>query len=181
MIVSYLGPRKTYSEEAAEMAAAELGGAELAPKKSLEDVALSILDRSADIAVMAYYNVIEGIIEETMPLIAGNRLSIFGVKELKIVLNLGAYPGSRDFSRIYSHPKALGQCSEYLAKNYHSAERRSVASTAAGIERVMLEMRGLALGRRDALEGNGMYLVAEDIGNRMNGRVNTTYFFVVRR
>ena len=142
MKVSYLGPEKTYSNKAAEMLAKN---SELVSLVSLEAVARSV-DLST-LGVMAYYNYLEGLVQECLDLIYENNLKIIGAHRLPIVLSLGL---NRDTSRVFSHPKALAQCSEYLWKHYPETKQIPTTSTTAGAKKA-LEEGGMAIASLDAL------------------------------
>tara|TARA_Y100000310_G_scaffold242592_1_gene246742 strand:+ start:173 stop:988 length:816 start_codon:yes stop_codon:yes gene_type:complete len=171
MIITHLGPRGTFTEEAAENLA---DGGELQPLVSLEAVAKSLAEE-ADYGVMAYYNMLEGVVQECLDLIYENDLFIVGAHRVPIKISVGGF--SRD--RVYSHPKALAQCSEWLTENVPDAVLIPVTSTAAGAEEVKKAGRGYALASKTAIIGSGLELVEEDIGNRRGGRSNYTDFYLV--
>jgi prephenate dehydratase len=170
MKVSYLGPEKTYSNKAAEMLAKN---SELVPLISLETVAKSV-DLST-LGVMAYYNYLEGLVQECLDLIYENNLKIIGAHRLPIVLSLGL---NRDTRRVFSHPKALAQCSEYLGEYYPETKQVPTTSTAAGAKKA-LEEGGMAIASLDAL--NDLEIRAENIGNKKHGRTNFTDFYLVAK
>ncbi len=182
MIISYLGPRKTHSEKAAQAFAVKIkGNVELVPHASLDAVAGSLVRGDADLAVMAYYNSLGGVVEDSAALIDWNNLIIAGVRRIHIEHSLGAYPGSSDCSMVYSHRKALAQCSDYLSENYPWSMQIAVPSTSAGAVKVKGEMSGLAVAHVDALCENGLEIIARDISNKAHGKKNFTDFYLLSR
>lgn len=182
MRISYLGPGKTYSEKAAQMFAAKIrGNAEIVPKASLDAVARSLVKCDADLAVMAYHNALAGVVKESAALIEGNSLRIVGVQRIHIEHSLGAYQGSADYSKVYSHRMALAQCSDYLCENYPESWQIHVPSTAAGAVKVKEAMSGLAIAHIGALCENGLEIIAMDIGNKVHGKRNFTDFYLLSK
>lgn len=179
MKLAYLGP-KTYSEKTAELFAERIkADVELVALPSLEEVALSLTTSEADLAVMAYYNLLAGEVPNCQDLIHKHRLHVIAVQRLSIVMSIGGYHGSKNYSKVYSHPMALAQCSDYLAENYPVSEQVAVKSTSAGAAIVSETKSGLAIGRSDALAENGLELIADDICNKLDGRKNFTDFYLV--
>ncbi|MBN2421390.1 hypothetical protein JXB27_03880 [Candidatus Woesearchaeota archaeon] len=180
MIMSYLGPRGTFTEKAAHEVAEKIKKeTKLLPLKSLEDVAMSLTDRRADIAVMAYYNYISGPVKNCLNLINNNNHRIIGIQRIPIELAVCCHPESSDFSVLYSHPNAIKQCSEYFAKNYPEIKKIEVESTATGMEFTKESKKGLAVGMKEAMIEMGLKILAENIGNKTDGIQNYTDFYIV--
>jgi len=177
--ISYLGPKGTYSEQATRTIVEKIENIELIDMISHEAVAKSLANKEVDMSVMACYNYLEGLVQECLDLIYENDLRIIGMQRLPIVFSLGAHSKDVDISNIYSHPKALAQCSEYLWKNYKDSKQIPVTSTAAAAQKVLKEKEGLAIASTKALDG--LEILAEDIGNKKQGRTNFTDFYLVSR
>jgi prephenate dehydratase len=181
MKIAYLGPR-TYSEEAAKLFAERIrGDIELVPLPSLEDVALSLAEGEADLAVMACYNLLAGEVPNCLDLIHEHRLCVMAVQRLPIVMSIGAYPASTDYRKIYSHSMALAQCSDYLAENFPGSEQVEVASTSEGAAIVSKTKSGLAIAHTGALTESGLEIIATDISNSSGRGKNFTDFYLVSR
>ena len=181
MKIAYLGPR-TYSEKAAKLFAGRIkGNAELVPLPSLEEVALSLAEGEADLAVMACYNLLAGEVLDCLDLIREHRLCVIAAQRLPIVMSIGAYPAGTDYRKIYSHPVALAQCSDYLAENFPASEQVKVACTSEGAAIVSKTKSGLAIARADALAESGLEIIATDISNKLGRRKNFTDFYLVSR
>lgn len=180
--ISYLGPKNTYTGQATRMLAERIGEeTELVDLVSLEAVARSVALHEVDMGVMAYYNYLEGLVQECLDLIYENDLRINGMQRLPIVLCLGAHREDANKSEVHSHPKALAQCSEWLWSHYKDSKQISVASTAAAAQKVAESRYGLAIASSEALKKCGLELIAEDIGNKKHGRTNFTDFYLVAK
>ncbi len=183
MKLAYLGPTKTYSEMAAMKQAEKLtGNAVLVPLGSLEAVAKSLRaegQEKADYAIMACYNFLEGLVQECLDLIYENQLTIIGAQRIAIEFTIGCAPGSKDFGKVYSHPKALAQCSDYLRSRYPQAVPTPMASTAIGAKTVSEGKTGLAIASKAAVMEFGLDILGVDVGNQRHGKANFTDFYLV--
>lgn len=81
----------------------------------------SLLDRSADLGVMALENTIAGSIIPNYALIDKHNLHIIGEEYLNIHHHLMALEGQsiQDIKEVWSHPMALLQCKEFFKKYPH--------------------------------------------------------------
>ncbi len=198
----YLGPEETFSEQAARLLGRCSGETfELQPVKTLQQAIRGAIagEAQGDCAVLPYYNLYEGLIQETLDLITEHQLAILAAQRVAIRFALGGYTQSQhsvgsgatgktgktgdsgDFEIIFSHPKALAQCSDYLGKHFPQAEQRESGSTAAAVEQLAASHNGLAIARAEAFEKRGIPILAEDIGNRQYGRANYTEFLMIGR
>ncbi len=183
MKLTYLGPAKTYSERAAQLMIGRLPSPiELYPLPSPEAVAHSLLPDSAtraQWAVLPYYNFLDGLVQECLDLIYENHLYIIDAQRVPVLWSLGMSPTNDEYNIIYSHPKALAQCSTYLWNHYPQARMLAVASTADGARTVRECGRGLAIASQEALLGEDLQIIAEDIGKVRHGRGNFTDFYLI--
>jgi len=180
MDINYLGPQKTYSNQVAELFAANMREVKLKPKASLESVAKEVSLTKEGLGVMAYYNYLEGLVQECLDLIYENDLRIIGAQRLPIILSIGQDKNNIDLTSVYSHPKALAQCSEWLMKNYPQTKQIGALSTAGAASKVSKES-GMAIASLSALVDNGLDILAQDIGNKKYGRTNFTDFYLVSK
>jgi len=182
MKVFYLGPPKTFSERAASSLAAGLGSPiELIPQANLQRVAQeSAADPKDAAGVVAYYNFLEGLIQESLDLIYEHGLTLRGACRLPVEFSIGVNeitePGLQP---IYSHPKGLAQCSDFLGEHYRDSVLRPVASTAEAARLVKESRRGMAIASSDALLEQGLTIRRRDIGNKRSNRQNFTDFLLV--
>ena len=178
--IVYLGPRNTFTEEAARLLAEKIGNSTtLKDSTSVEAVARSVAKGESDLGVMAYYNYLEGLVQECLDLIYEQNLRIIGMQRLPIVFSVAG--NTERAEEVYSHPKALAQCSEWLWKNCPESKQVAVASTAAAAQKVADTKRGLAIASTPALRSRDLEIIAEDIGNKKHGRANFTDFYLVAR
>jgi prephenate dehydratase len=98
-------------------------GKEIALKECMSfDVLVdSLLDKSANLGVMALENTIAGSIIPNYALIDNNNLHIIGEQYLNIHHHLMALKGQKmeDIKEVCSHPMALLQCKEFFKKYPH--------------------------------------------------------------
>ena len=126
--IGFLGPLGTYSEEAALLY--DKTADRLYP--TITGVGEAVAAGKIDEGVVPIENSLEGPVTFTLDLlIAQPTLFIRGEIDLPIEHYLLAKPGTvpAEIRVIYSHPQALGQCRQYLEKNYPQAEQMASLST----------------------------------------------------
>ncbi|MGE4586282.1 MAG: prephenate dehydratase [Mangrovibacterium sp.] len=101
--------------------------------RSFRSVCTLIDEDKVDIAVMAIENSIAGSILQNYSLIRDYHLRVIGEIYIHIQMNLMMLPGGKktDIRRIYSHPIAIRQCSEYLESHFPGVEIVENQDTAA--------------------------------------------------
>lgn len=179
MKLYYLGPAGTFSETAARQLADafDITDDRLAPCASLGGVIdEAIADGAA--GVVPYHNLIDGLVQESLDRLLASGAVIYGALQLPIQIALGAAPGAASDAPIFSHAKALAQCTDYLDAQHGGRARHAVASTAHGADQA-LEQKGLALGNAALLHDRGLDVLCADATNRYFGRVNYTEFLLV--
>ncbi len=176
----YLGPAETFAEQAAKTLERTLGDRfDLIPKRSLEELIENVDDST--FAVVPYYNLYEGLVQETLDLITENGRHIAAAQRISVKFAIGRFPGTSPDADdvVYSHPKAIPQCSVFLSQHFRYIRRQEVLSTAEATRVVVEKRSGLAIARREALQKAGLEIIADDIGNRQYGRTNFTEFLLV--
>ncbi|MDE0720196.1 MAG: prephenate dehydratase [Dehalococcoidia bacterium] len=126
--IGFLGPLGTYSEEAALLY--DKTADRLYP--TITGVGEAVAAGEIDEGIVPIENSLEGPVTFTLDLlIAQPTLFIRGEIDLPIEHYLLAKPGTvpAEIKVIYSHPQALGQCRQYLEKNYPQAEQMASLST----------------------------------------------------
>lgn len=141
MRVAIQGERGSFSEEAA---AQFFGDCEFVPCRWFSDAFEAIVSGRADGGVIPIENSQAGSINETYDLLLHHDVPIVGEVDLPVRHCLLALPGVAlaDVRRVYSHPQALAQCEEFIAKL--GAEKIATQDT-AGSARLLHEQ-----GWRDA-------------------------------
>ena len=126
--VGFLGPRGTYSEEAALLYDASADR----PYSTITAVGEAVANGEISEGVVPIENSLAGAVIFTLDLLIDQpKLFIRGEIDLPIEHYLLAKPGTNpsEIKVIYSHPQALAQCRTYLEKNFPNAEQMASLST----------------------------------------------------
>jgi len=162
--VAFLGPRGSFSEEAAVKAFLS-EGAEFYPMPSIRDIFRSVECGDVEYGLVPVENSLEGGVGETLDLLVETSLRICGEIKIGISMNLIARPGLKlqDIKLVLSHPHALGQCREFLNRVLGGVEIKTCSSTAEAVRRA-LELEGAAaIGSRAAADLYGGEVLASEI------------------
>lgn len=175
--IGYQGVRGSYSEEAA----IEYFGYQacMTPYDSFEEVFKAIEKGEIEYGVIPIENSSTGAINENFDLLNKYGLYIVGEYFLTVRHNLIG-TGSSNISKIkkvYSHPQALLQCSEFLSK-YPYIDKVSYLNTAKSVELIKKsnDEEIAAIASKRAAEIYSMKVLEEDICDNGN---NTTRFAVI--
>lgn len=180
MITAFLGPRGTFSEDAAiAFAGAE---SELLPFNSFPALTAAVETGLATQAMLPIENSIEGSISTTLDLLIHETpLKIAAEVVVPVRHFLITPPGGSltDVTEVTSHPQPLGQCRRFLERVLPKAEQVAALSTAAAVEEVARsgDLHRAAIGTRRAAELYGGQIIAHDI---QDIRSNFTRFVVLR-
>ncbi|MCL0028894.1 prephenate dehydratase [Dehalococcoidia bacterium] len=177
--LAYLGPPGTYSEQAAIDYDPQ---AQVVPLPAIPMVFGSVGDGLADEAILPIENSLEGSVTYTLDLLIHQTdLKIKCEQVVSIVHCLLADKGTKleDVQVVYSHPQALAQCREYLAKNLPQTTHVASLSTSGALEDMRIsKMPAVAISSRRAAELYSAHVVEmgiEDVDN------NQTRFVVLAR
>ncbi len=134
-----------------------------------------------DYAILPLENSVAGSINETYALLGTSKLHIMGEEVWPVehcLLGISKVPLAR-LKRVYSHPQALMQCSEFL-ESLPGATAESFFDTAASVGRVkeLGSEENAAIASAEAGELHGLVVLRRDIANQRN---NQTRFVVVHR
>jgi len=173
--VAYLGPEGSYSEAAAR---AHFGsGARLLPVENITAVFRAVERGGASFGIVPIENSTEGMVGQTLDLLATTPLQIVGERELLIRHALMARAGSlRQVKRIVSHPQSLGQCREWLAKHAPNVPTAEVQSNSAAAATAAKSRTTGAIAGREAAARYGLKILADGIQDLAR---NVTRFVVV--
>jgi prephenate dehydratase len=178
MATAFLGPRGTFSEEAALL---RVGPDDLVAFASFPALVSAVETGLADEAVLPIENSIEGAVSTTLDLlIHETALRIAGELALPVRHFLITRPGVRleDLRVVTSHPQALGQCRRFLDRCLPAVEQVANLSTAGAVQEVAAgtDEQRAAIGTARAAELYGGVILAHDIQDE---RSNVTRFVVL--
>ncbi len=163
MLISYLGPPKTFTEQKAK----ELFPNEvLVSIQPIRKVILSVENNRADFGVVPLDNYYNGEVRETLDsLIECKNTKIIQESSSQIVHCLGVLNKKNEIKEILSKDQALEQCSKYICNNYPDVSTISVSSTAEAISIISRENRlySAAIASKSAIISGGLKILDEDI------------------
>ena len=141
----------------------------------------AVVRADVEFGVVPIENSTAGSINETYDLLSTLNVSIVGEEILDVehcLVGLAASPLAT-LQRIYSHPQALAQCSEFLA-TLGGCEALPFANTALAVEKIRADNDAVqaAIASEDAAQRHGLTVLARGIANE---RVNQTRFVVIAR
>ena len=173
--VAHLGPPGTFSEEAAIRHDAS---AELLPMSTIAEVFEAVASGRAECGVVPFESTLGGPVPATAELLAERTgVEVCGEIDLPTDHCLVSRSGvtASDVRVVFSHPQALVECRDYLARNLPQAEQRASASTAAALDDMeRSEEPAAAICSRRAAEGR-----AEIIDHRIQDRPDNNTRFIV--
>ena len=177
MRVAIQGQRGSFHDEAAGKFFA--GDFTVVPCDSFAAVFLALRDGRADFGVVAVENSLYGSLHETYDQLLRSRFTIIGEVALQIQQCLIARPGATlsCITTVMSHPAALDQCREFLARELPHAQLIEHADTAGAVaELTDLPATTAAIASRHAAQLHQMAVLAEDIADEPD---NVTRFIVL--
>lgn len=129
--VAYLGPKGTFSEEAAQ----RFFGSSIqhVPCSNFDEVFHAATCGAAEFGVIPVENSTEGVVTRSLDLLLHSPLHIVGEISLLVRHHLLRTSASMEgIEVVLAHPQALAQCQQWLTTHLPHAERRAVASNAEG-------------------------------------------------
>ena len=171
--VSFLGPRTTFSHEAA---ARHFGSAvELISQRTIGEVFEAVERGRAHYGLVPIENSQEGAVSATLDRLTSTSLQICAQVFLPIELNLLGSGPLKEIRKVYSHPQPFGQCRLWLAEHLPLAECVEVSSTARAAQLAAEEGAGAIAGGL-AAEEFGLSVLSPSIQDSSS---NVTRFLVV--
>lgn len=138
MTTAFLGPRGTYSEQAAVEFAG--GDDDLLEVPNFAAAVAAVEEGRAHYAVVPVENSIEGPVSQSLDiLIHDTDLKLFAEIEVAIQHVLVG-PSAVDLAQVthvHSHPQALAQCGKWMDANLPNAERVAALSTSGAVQTVV--------------------------------------------
>ncbi len=177
MKIGFQGSQGAYSHKAAK---------EMFPKAqhkayiSFEDAAQALINKDIDFALLPISNSNAGRVSGVHNIIFENNLYIVDEYFLPVHHNLIVNKGVKfsDLERVYSHPQALAQCSDFIRK--HSLKEVIWSDTAESVKHIVEteSKHGAAIASDLAAEIYGAKILKKNIENDKN---NTTRFVLLSR
>ena len=175
LTVAYLGPPATHTH----LASIKHFGSSVRTmsEESLQDVFEAVARERADFGVVPIENSIEGAVDRTLDLLIDFDLKICGEVLLRVSHDLLSKTGkSEDIQRIHSHPQALGQCRQWLKKNFPHVPLVETASTAKAAQIANEDGDAAAIATSLAASLYGLKVIASQIEDYLG---NYTRFLVL--
>jgi len=177
MSVTYLGPKGTFSEEAALN---RFGKSVTAvPCESIDEVVHKVESGMASYGIVPVENSNEGVVGKTLDLLLQTSLKICGEVLLPIhQCLLALHTDPEQIKKIYSHPQSLAQCHEWLNTNFPLPQvKRVIAASNAHAAMIAADDKSIAaIASRKAAEVYNLSVYAENIEDDPR---NTTRFLVI--
>ncbi len=182
MVVAYQGTQGAYSFLAAQHHfGTRNADIQYRGYPTFHEMLTAVQDSAADYAMLPIENTTAGSINEAYDLLARMNLALIGeaIHEVRhCLLALEPVPLSR-IRRIYSHPKALDQCTDFLRSLDHcQAEAFTDTAMAAQKIRDDQDLSQAAIASEEAARIFGLEVIKRDIANQ---KENFTRFVVVAR
>ena len=173
--VAYLGPKGTFSEEAA----VRFFGSSIThvPCGSFDAVFHAATAGSAEFGVIPVENSTEGVVTRSLDLLLNSPLHIVG--EISLLVRhhlLRNSPSLENIEVVLAHPQALAQCQQWLSTHLPHAERRAVSSNAEGARLAAANPAWAAIASERAGSEFGLHVASHAIQDEA---FNRTRFVVV--
>lgn len=173
-LISFLGPKGTFTHEAANIL-----GDNLIPYCTIPAVMESVANGESSYGVVPIENSIEGPVGITLDSLAHKfDLKIFKEIIIPINQNLIVNPGTKmeDIEDVYSHSQAIAQCQEFITQN--KIQPHYAISTANAAKSIIGDKAKAAIGNSKAAEIYDLEILKRDIQDTDN---NETRFVVVSK
>ena len=173
-LISFLGPKGTFSHEAASLL-----GDNLVPYCTIPAVMKSIESDQCIKGIVPIENSIEGPVGITLDSLAHDfDLNIVGEIVISINQNLIVNPGTKleDIADVYSHQQAISQCHTFLEKN--NLQPHYAVSTASAAKSIIGDKSKAAIGHIKSAELYDLEVLLKNIQDVDN---NETRFVVLSK
>ncbi len=177
LTVAFFGPPATFSH----MACIQHFGSSIRmlPENTIQDVFEAVERGKADYGVVPIENSTEGPVSLTLDMFIKSEAKIGAEIMTKISHDLLSRSGNAgEVQKIYSHPQALGQCREWLRKNFPHVSLEEAGSTAKAAQLAVEDPKTAGIASSLAAHLYGLKVVASQIEDNLN---NYTRFLVLGR
>jgi chorismate mutase/prephenate dehydratase len=177
LTVAFFGPSATFSH----MACIQHFGSsvQMVPENTIQEVFEAVERGKADYGVVPIENSTEGPVSQSLDMFINSEVKICGEIMSRISHDLLSKSGRyEEVKKIYSHPQALGQCREWLKKNFPHVQFEEAGSTAKAAQLAMEDSKIAAIASSLAAQLYGLRVVASQIEDNLN---NYTRFLILGR
>ena len=172
--VGFLGPEGTFSHQMSlEIFSA---AAELIPLKSIDEVFIEVAKGNINNGIVPIENSINGSIVHTLDMLMRNIVSIQAEATLDINHCIFSNYSSDKIIKIFSHSQPIGQCWQWLQKNYPKADYIETSSTTTAIQKAIAEPNSAAIASKMSSDHYSIKLLKENIQDLA---INQTRFLVI--
>ncbi|WP_019939492.1 prephenate dehydratase [Bordetella sp. FB-8] len=177
MTVAYLGPRGSFSEQAAyEHFGRAVSGL---PCSSFDEVFRAVEAGQAEVGMVPVENSTEGAVNRNLDLLLSSPLKILGERSLLIRHCLMTRSGNMDgITTISAHPQALAQCQGWLARHYPDLRTAAAASNSEAARVAAEDASVAAIAGETAATAWGLSVVEAGI---QDDTQNRTRFLAIGR
>ncbi len=169
LVVAYLGPQGSFSEQAALEQYGHSIDSLLC--NSFDEVFRAVEAGQADIGMVPVENSTEGAVNRTLDLLLNSPLKVIGERSLAIHHCLLTQSGTLDgVKRVMAHPQALAQCQGWLSRNYPELERDAASSNAEAARTASQDPTVAAIAGSMAAEAWGLGIVQAGIQDDPHNR-----------
>ena len=174
LMVAYLGPKATFTNQAAVK---NFGSSvEYVPIPSIPDVFLAVKAGDADYGVIPIENSTEGAVLHSMDMLAETSLTIVGQVYQPIEHCLLSRGTLESIRKVCSKDQAIGQCRGWLHRNLSNVVLESVDSTAKAVEMAAENPEIAAIASEVASTCYGVPILERSIQDQKD---NQTRFLVI--
>lgn len=173
--IYYLGPEGSYSWIVTKQCFSKDN---LVPCGTFSEIIDNVISKPESLGVLPIENSITSNIHENIDYMFIHDLKIIGEAYLKINLHLIGIKGAKinNLEQIYSHPKALSQCSHFIEKQKLIAIEANSTAKAKDIIVAEKNIRKACIGSKELAKNKRLEILKENIGNVKN---NMTRFIFI--
>ena len=174
LMVSYLGPKYTFTQQAALK---NFGSSvDYRPMPSIPDVFASVSGGEADYGVIPIENSTEGAVFHSMDMLAESSLFIVGQVYMPIEHCIITRGKLEDIRKVCSKDQAIGQCREWLHRHIPNVILEYVDSTSLAVQMAADNPEIAAIGSSLAAAAYGLPILEHGIQDKKN---NQTRFLII--
>ncbi len=174
LTVACLGPEGSFAHLAARERFGKSAG--MSPQVTIGAVFDAVEKRRCGLGVVPLENSVEGPVRTTLERLIATPLVIRGEICLRVSHCLLSKASRGRIRRVYSHPQALAQCRQWLARHLPLAVPVETESTSAAVLQARGDRQGAAIASRLASDLHGLPVVEAGIEDHPG---NTTRFIVI--